>query len=176
MRITKTRFTLAAVSAILLVAGTSTTKAGDIAQTAADVGGFTQLLHAARMAGVEAKLKGKGPFTVFAPTDEAFGRLPAGTLFKLLSPENKALLTALLNAHIVPGAYSAERLEKAKAKEFTIPSLAGPLTIIKLGGLSAGGAKVVKTDVKADNGLIHVVDQVVIPPKIAAALVKSSRK
>jgi len=175
MQMSKRPLAYAAVLAAMLATASSGARAGDIVDTATQAGGFTQLLHAARIAGLEQTLRGKGPLTVFAPTDEAFGKLPKGTLFKLLAPENKALLAAVVKAHVVAGAYPAERLEKAKAVEYTIPAVGTPLTIKKGGGITADGAKVVKTDIKADNGIIHVVEQVVIPPKVAAALARSGR-
>lgn len=163
---------IAATLAMLLTAGVTPVRAADIVDTAAQAGGFGQLLHAARMAGLEATLRGKGPLTVFAPTDEAFGKLPKGTLFKLLEPERKAQLVALLKAHVAAGDYPAARLEKPKAKEFSIPTAGGALTINRANGLTAGGSKVVKADVKADNGTIHVIDKVIVPATVAAALAK----
>lgn len=163
---------LAAALAMALTAGVTPARAADIVDTAAQAGGFAQLLHAVRMTGLEATLRGKGPLTVFAPTDEAFGKLPKGTLFKLLEPERKAQLVALLKAHVAAGDYPAARLEKAKAAEYSIPTAGGPLTIKRGNGLMAGAGKVVKADVKADNGTIHVIDQVIVPAAVAAALAK----
>jgi uncharacterized surface protein with fasciclin (FAS1) repeats len=163
---------LVAALAMALAASTTPARAADIVDTAAKAGGFGQLLHAVRMAGLEATLRGKGPMTVFAPSDEAFGKLPKGTLFKLLEPERKAQLVALLKAHVANGDYPAARLEKPKAKEFSIPTAGGQLTIKRANGLMAGAGKVVKADVKADNGTIHVIDQVIVPAAVAAALAK----
>lgn len=172
MSISKLKTPLAAAVAVALAAGMTPARAADIVDTAANAGGFSQLLHAVRMAGLEATLRGKGPMTVFAPSDEAFGKLPKGTLFKLLEPERKAQLVALLKAHVASGDYPAARLEKPKAKEFSIPTSGGQLTIKRGNGLMAGAGKVVKADVKADNGTIHVIDQVIVPAAVSAALAK----
>lgn len=164
---------LSSLSLAALLLSSNIASAGHIVATAREAGGFGQLLNAARAAGLEPVLSGKGPVTLFAPSDAAFGRLPQGALFKLLQPESKALLAALLKAHVVAGDYPAARLRNAKANEYTIPAAGGPLTISKAGGLKAGGATVVNADMKADNGVIHMIDAVIIPPKVAAALAKA---
>lgn len=151
--------------AILLLAPTSgiaTEKpAGDIVDTAASAGKFTTLVAAVKAAGLVDTLKGKGPFTVFAPTDEAFAKLPAGTVENLLKPENRDQLVKLLTYHVVAGkvlAKDAAKLTKAKTVE------GGTLTIkAHGGGLMIDDANVVAADVMATNGVIHVVDTVLMP-------------
>ena len=133
----------------------------DIVDTAVAAGSFKTLAAALKAAGLIDTLKGKGPFTVFAPTDEAFAKLPAGTVENLLKPENKAQLTAILTYHVVPGAVSAAqvtRLKDAKTvngQTVKIASMGGSVMVDK--------ATVVKTDIKASNGVIHVIDTVMLP-------------
>jgi uncharacterized surface protein with fasciclin (FAS1) repeats len=133
----------------------------DIVDTAVAAGSFKTLAAALKAAGLVETLKGAGPFTVFAPTDEAFAKLPAGTVETLLKPENKAKLTAILTYHVVPGnvpSTQAVKLTSAKTvngKELTLKVDGGSLFIDK--------AKVVKADVNASNGVIHVIDTVVLP-------------
>ena len=114
-----------------------------------------------KAADLEATLKGTGPFTVFAPTDDAFAALPAGTVEELLKPENKAKLASILTYHVVPGnvpSSEAVKLTSAKTvngKDLTFSTANG--------GLEVNGAKVVKADIAASNGVIHVIDKVVLP-------------
>jgi uncharacterized surface protein with fasciclin (FAS1) repeats len=135
--------------------------AADIVDTAASAGNFNTLVAAVKAAGLVDTLKGKGPFTVFAPTDEAFAKLPAGTVENLLKPENKEQLVKLLTYHVVAGkvlAKDAAKLSEAKTVE------GGTLRITKKGGgLMIDDANVVAADVKASNGVIHVVDTVLMP-------------
>lgn len=133
----------------------------NILQTAAAAGSFSTLAAAIKAAGLEETLSGPGPFTVFAPTDEAFAKLPAGTVDSLLKPENKAKLVAVLTYHVVPGTVLAKDvLSSAKLK-----TVQGQDLSIRIDGsdVSVDGAKVVKTDVMASNGVIHVIDSVVLP-------------
>lgn len=136
----------------------------DIVDTAVGAGTFKTLAAALGAADLVATLKGEGPFTVFAPTDEAFAKLPAGTVEGLLKPENKDKLKEILLLHVVPGnVYAADVVKLTEAKT------AGgkTLTISTAGGVKVGTAKgqsnVVKTDVKAKNGVIHVIDAVILP-------------
>lgn len=146
-----------------LVATQKTDKAvkKDIVDTAVGAGQFKTLVAAVKAAGLVDTLKGKGPFTVFAPTDEAFAKLPEGTVENLLKPENKDKLTALLTYHVVSGkvlAADAAKLSSAKTvngKELTIKAKDGKVMIDK--------ATVVKTDIDASNGVIHVIDSVLMP-------------
>lgn len=133
----------------------------DIVDTAVGAGSFTTLVAAIKAADLVDTLKGKGPFTVFAPTDEAFAKLPAGTLDDLLKPENKAKLQAILTYHVVPGKVMAAdvvKLKKAKTAQ-------GQELAIKVadGKVTVDNANVVKTDIACSNGVIHVIDTVVLP-------------
>ena len=133
----------------------------NIVDTAVAAGSFKTLAAALQAAGLVDTLKGKGPFTVFAPTDAAFAKLPAGTLDDLLKPENKAKLTAILTYHVVPGevlAAQAAKLSSAKTVN------GASLTIHATGGkVMIDNATVTKADVLASNGVIHVIDTVVLP-------------
>ncbi len=130
----------------------------DIVETAVSAGSFNTLAAALKAAGLVDTLKGKGPFTVFAPTDEAFAKLPAGTLDDLLKPENKAKLTRILTYHVVAGRVMASDVVKLDSAK----TVAGPsLRISTTGGsVMVDNANVVKTDVLASNGVIHVIDSV----------------
>jgi uncharacterized surface protein with fasciclin (FAS1) repeats len=133
----------------------------DIVETAAAAGSFGTLLKAATAAGLAPTLKGKGPFTVFAPTDEAFAKLPSETLASLLLPQNKEKLAGILKAHVVEGRVFAD--QAAKLPSATVLSgQALPLAKSET-GLSIGGANIVATDINASNGVIHVIDSVIIP-------------
>jgi uncharacterized surface protein with fasciclin (FAS1) repeats len=147
-----------------LVAGTSAAQAQatrDIVDTAVAAGSFKTLAKALQAADLVETLKGAGPFTVFAPTDEAFAKLPAATLNDLLKPENKAKLRRILTYHVVPGRVSAAEVVKLR----TAKAVSGDAIGITAGGdtVTVAGARVVKTDVPASNGLIHVIDTVMLP-------------
>jgi len=149
--------------AFALVAGTRVALAQekDIVDTAVAAGSFKTLAAALQAAGLVDTLKGKGPFTVFAPTDEAFAKLPKGTVEDLLKPENKAKLTAILTYHVVPGAVMAAQVASLKeAKTVNGQSLK---VSVKDGVAMVDSAKVVKTDIKTSNGVIHVIDTVLLP-------------
>jgi len=139
---------------------TSTASAADIVD-AAVAGKFNTLVAAVKAAGLVDTLKGKGPFTVFAPTDEAFAKLPAGTLENLLKPENKEKLQQILKYHVVSGQVMAKdvmKMHSAKTLE------GGNLTIeAGTGGVMVNQSHVTKTDIAASNGVIHVVDSVLLP-------------
>lgn len=140
--------------------------ADDIVDTAVKAGSFKTLVAAVKAAGLVDTLKGKGPFTVFAPTDDAFAKLPKGTVDNLLKPENKAQLTSILTYHVVAGKYDAARITKARTKHYGIKSVQGAdISVNFTNGVKVSGANVVKTDVGASNGIIHVIDQVIMPPK-----------
>jgi uncharacterized surface protein with fasciclin (FAS1) repeats len=134
----------------------------DIVDTAVAAGSFKTLAAALQAAGLVDALKGTGPFTVFAPTDEAFAKLPAGTLDSLLKPENKDKLAAILKYHVVSGkVMSAQAVKLTSA--ITLEGSALKLEV-KGGSLYVSGAKVTSADVEASNGVIHVIDTVVLPP------------
>jgi uncharacterized surface protein with fasciclin (FAS1) repeats len=133
----------------------------DIVDTAVTAGSFKTLVTAIKAAGLVETLKGKGPFTVFAPTDEAFAKLPAGTLDNLLKPENKEKLKGILTYHVVPGKVMAKDVVTLKEAKTVNGQM---LTItLKDGKVMVDKANVVKTDVGASNGVIHVVDAVLMP-------------
>lgn len=135
-------------------------KATDIVDTAVAAGSFNTLATALKAAGLVETLKGKGPFTVFAPTDDAFKKLPAGTLEKLLA--DKAQLTKVLTYHVVSGKVMAAdvvKLTEAKTVEGSSVKIA-----VRDGKVKVNDSNVVKTDVGASNGVIHVIDTVLLPP------------
>lgn len=159
------RAAVAAAGLALSLAVTVPAKAQDIVDVASGAGSFKTLVAAVQAAGLVDTLKGKGPFTVFAPTDEAFAKLPKGTVDDLLKPANKSKLQAILKYHVVPGKYDAARITKAKAKVYGLKSAQGALIPIDIrSGVKAGPATVVKPDVAASNGVIHVIDTVLLPP------------
>jgi uncharacterized surface protein with fasciclin (FAS1) repeats len=135
----------------------------DIVDTAVAAGNFNTLAKALTAAGLVETLKGPGPFTVFAPTDAAFAKLPAGTLDDLLKPENKEKLVAILTYHVVPGKVEARQVAKmseaktVNGKELKIMAHDGKVMV--------DNADVVKTDIECSNGVIHVIDSVLLPPQ-----------
>lgn len=136
-------------------------EAKDIVDTAVGAGDFTTLVAAVKAAGLVETLKGEGPFTVFAPTDAAFGKLPAGTVEDLLKPENKEKLVAILTYHVVPGkVMAADVVKLTEAK--TVQGKAAKIKV-EDGTVMVDGAKVVKTDIPCSNGVIHVIDAVILP-------------
>ena len=144
----------------ILMAG-SHTKNQDIVDTAVHAGSFNTLVAAVKAADLVETLKGQGPFTVFAPTDDAFAKLPQGTVDDLLKPENKAKLQAILTYHVVPGKVMAAdvvKIDSAKTvngQSLTIETMYGSVMV--------DNAKVVKADIECTNGVIHVIDTVVLP-------------
>ncbi len=132
-------------------------QAKDIVDTAVAAGDFKTLAAALQQAGLVDTLKGKGPFTVFAPTGAAFAKVPKAQLDALLA--DKAKLTAVLTYHVVPGAVMAKDVKAGAVK--TVQG--GSLTVSTMGGVKVDNANVVKTDIVADNGVIHVIDTVVMP-------------
>lgn len=139
-----------------------TAAAKDIVAIASGDAQFKTLTKALGSAGLVTTLQGKGPFTVFAPTDAAFAALPKGTVDDLLKPENKAKLTKILTYHVVPGAVLSTSLKSGDVKSVEGTSLK---VAVSTGKVTVGGANVVKADIKAINGVIHVIDKVLIPPK-----------
>jgi uncharacterized surface protein with fasciclin (FAS1) repeats len=141
----------------------ATERAGqkDIVDTAVAAGSFKTLAAALQAAGLVDTLKGPGPFTVFAPTDEAFAKLPAGTVEDLLKPENKAKLTAILTYHVVPGRVPAARVTGMSSA----PTVNGKALSIATenGAVMVSGARVVQPDILCSNGVIHVIDTVMLP-------------
>ena len=163
-------FSLALVLAIvassqLAVAGdcqcSKAEKPKDVVDTAADAGNFKTLAAALKAADLIETLKGEGPFTVFAPTDKAFGKLPKGTVEELLKPENKGKLTSILTYHVVPGRVMAAdvvKLSKAKTVQGSEANIR-----VKEGKVYVDNALVTDPDIKAGNGVIHVIDSVIVP-------------
>lgn len=135
-------------------------KKPNIVETAVAAGSFKTLVAAVQAAGLVETLSGKGPFTVFAPTDEAFAKLPAGTVESLLKPENKDKLVAILTYHVVPGLVTAKDVKTMKAK-----TVNGQEVSLKVSasGVTIDAAKVIKTDIMTSNGVIHVIDSVILP-------------
>ncbi|SEK32890.1 Uncaracterized surface protein containing fasciclin (FAS1) repeats [Roseovarius nanhaiticus] len=132
----------------------------DIVDTAVDAGTFTTLVAAAEAAGLVDTLRGDGPLTVFAPTDEAFAALPDGTVDDLLKPENKDKLSAILTYHVVPGAVMSGDLSDG----MTAATVEGSDVTIKTeGGVMVNEANVTNADIEASNGVIHVIDSVLMP-------------
>lgn len=151
----------AAAAGILLVGSTARAQEKDIVDTAVAAGSFSTLAKALQAGELVATLKGKGPFTVFAPTDEAFAKLPAGTLADLLKPENKAKLQAILTYHVVPGKVMASEVTGLKSAR-TVNGQSLKIAV-KDGGVMIDSAHVVKTDITTSNGVIHVIDTVLLP-------------
>jgi len=154
----KKLFIASALGASLIA---SSSYAADIVDTASSNGSFKTLVAAVQAAGLVETLKGAGPFTVFAPTDEAFAALPAGTIDDLLKPENKDKLTKILTYHVVSGKVMSADL-KDGMKAATVEG--AEITVDLDNGAMVNDAKVVTADVAADNGVIHVIDKVLMPP------------
>lgn len=139
--------------------------AGTIVDIASATDGFGTVVAAIQAAGLTETLAGEGPFTVFAPTDEAFAALPAGLVDALLLPENKDALTKILTYHVVPGTVMA-----ADITDGDVATVEGQnVTLSTADGVTVNGAKVVQADIVADNGVIHVIDAVIVPPDVDAA-------
>ncbi len=147
------------ILATVALAGAATVaQAKDIVDTAVAAGSFNTLVKAVQAAGLVDTLKGTGPFTVFAPTDEAFAKLPAGTLDGLL--KDKAALAKVLTYHVVPGKVMAADVKTGEAK--TVQGQSVKL-VVNAGKVTVDGANVIKADVGASNGVIHVIDKVILP-------------
>ena len=152
----------AAVAVIVLAATTARAQEKDIVDTAVAAGSFKTLATALTAGDLIQTLKGKGPFTVFAPTDEAFAKLPAATLADLLKPENKAKLVAILTYHVVPGKVMASQVVGMKSAK-TVNGASLKISVMD-GKVMVDQAHVVKTDIVTSNGVIHVIDAVLLPP------------
>jgi uncharacterized surface protein with fasciclin (FAS1) repeats len=145
------------VASILALGVAFSVQAKDIVDTAVSAGNFKTLATALTAAGLIDTLKGKGPFTVFAPTDAAFAKIPKADLDALL--KDKAKLTAVLTYHVVPGKVMAADVKAGKVKSVQ----GSEITVATMGGVTVDGAKVTATDIVADNGVIHVIDTVILP-------------
>jgi len=160
------QFAVGIAAASMLMMGAVTMSAGagqgkDIVDTAVEAGSFKTLAKALTAADLVSTLKGAGPFTVFAPTDEAFAKLPAGTLENLLKPENKAQLRRILTYHVVSGKVMAADVVKLKSAK----AVSGDMISIAVTGstVMVNNSRVVKTDIATSNGVIHVIDTVLMP-------------
>jgi uncharacterized surface protein with fasciclin (FAS1) repeats len=153
---------LALVACLAAVSPARAQQTKDIVDTAVAAGSFKTLAKALAAADLVGTLTGPGSFTVFAPTDEAFAKLPAGTLDHLLKPENKAMLVRVLTYHVVPGKVMAADVVTISSTK----AVSGDALNIKVAGgdVMVGKARVVKTDIAASNGVIHVIDHVLLPP------------
>jgi uncharacterized surface protein with fasciclin (FAS1) repeats len=151
-----------AMAGMLAAASPALAQQKDIVDTAVAAGSFTTLAKALAAADLVSTLKGPGPYTVFAPTDEAFAKLPSGTLDELLKPENKAKLRRILTYHVVAGKVTAADVAKVSSAK----AVSGDTLHITVDGgtVMANQARVVKTDIVASNGVIHVIDTVMLPP------------
>jgi uncharacterized surface protein with fasciclin (FAS1) repeats len=142
-------------------AATSNQNLGQLAEAASTQGSFTILTKAVQAAGLTSNLSAQGPYTVFAPTDDAFKALPTGTVDSLLKPENKTKLVQLLSYHVVPG-----RITSSQLKSGNVKTVAGTNVTVSVSGsgVTVNKAKVTQADIPASNGIVHVVDQVILPP------------
>ena len=152
---------VAALAACFALSGQAISNEADIVDTAVGAGDFTTLAAALEAAGLVETLKGEGPFTVFAPTDEAFSKLPEGTVENLLKPENIDQLTAILTYHVVPGAVKAA--DVVSLSEATTVNGANIAIAVEGESVMINDATVVAADVMASNGVIHVIDTVILP-------------
>ena len=145
------------LASLLAFGALTSAQAADIVDTAVAAGSFKTLVTAVQAAGLVDTLKGPGPFTVFAPTDEAFAKIPKATLDALL--KDKAALTKVLTYHVAPGKVMAKDVKAGMVKTVQGSSI----TVATTGGVKVDSANVVKTDIAADNGVIHVIDTVIMP-------------
>jgi uncharacterized surface protein with fasciclin (FAS1) repeats len=141
-------------------AAATCTAGKDLVAVASGADNFKTLVAAVKAAGLVETLQSKGPYTIFAPTDAAFAKLPAGTVESLLKPENKEKLVAILTYHVVSGKVLAADVKTGEAK--TVQGQSVKL-VVSDAGVTVDNAKVIKTDVLADNGVIHVIDTVILP-------------
>ncbi|WP_425078199.1 fasciclin domain-containing protein [Ruegeria denitrificans] len=155
------RRTFMGAAAALAFAMPLKAQAADIVDTAVAAGSFNTLVAAVQAAGLVDTLKGEGPFTVFAPTDEAFAALPEGTVETLLKPENRDQLVAILTYHVVPAKVMSGDIAGKRAKVLTVQG--DRLSVNAKNGVKVNDAKVVQADIEASNGVIHVVDAVILP-------------
>lgn len=155
------RRTFMGAAAALAFAMPLKAQAADIVDTAVSAGSFNTLVAAVQAAGLVDTLKGEGPFTVFAPTDEAFAALPEGTVETLLKPENKDQLISILTYHVVPAKVMSGEIAGKRTKVLTVQG--DRLSVNGKNGVKVNDAKVIQADIEASNGVIHVVDAVIIP-------------
>ena len=159
--IRRTFLAMTTAAAMLSAPAFAESHSKDIVDTAVGAGTFTTLVAAVEAAGLVETLKGPGPFTVFAPTDAAFAALPAGTVEDLLKPENKDQLVAVLTYHVVPDKVMSTDLSEG----LTAATVQGAdVTITLEGGAKVNGAVISTADIEASNGVIHVIDSVILPP------------
>ena len=152
---------LALFAAMAIAVAPASAGKKDIVDTAVGAGQFKTLVAAVKAAGLVDTLKGKGPFTVFAPTDAAFAKLPKGTVEDLLKPENKAKLVAVLTYHVVPGKVMSKDIA---GKTLKAKSVQGQkISVDATNGVKVDNATVVKADIATSNGVIHVIDNVILP-------------
>lgn len=155
------QLTIAAATATMMTFSASAANAADIVDTAASAGSFNTLVAAVKAAGLVDTLKGTGPFTVFAPTDAAFDKLPAGTVEDLLKPENKDKLVQILTYHVVPGKVMSGDIAGKTTMAKTVQG--SEVKIDASSGVMIDNAAVTQADIAADNGVIHVIDTVILP-------------
>ncbi|HEX8550430.1 MAG TPA: fasciclin domain-containing protein [Abditibacteriaceae bacterium] len=171
------KLTCLATAGAVALSLNSAVQADTIADVAMSNDQFSTLVTAVKAAGLPPALKGKGPLTVFAPTNAAFAKLPKGTVQMLLKPENKSTLVKILTYHVVPGRVSGKKV-MGMMSGANVKTLQGEKLAIRMGNgvmldpFYSGKARVTKTDVKASNGVIHVIDTVLIPPSVARAMAK----
>lgn len=157
----KSLYAMIVAAAMVLPFSAAHAETKDIVDTAAGAGKFQTLVTAVKAAGLVETLKGTGPFTVFAPTDEAFAKLPKGTVDDLLKPENKAKLAAILTYHVIPGKVMAADIKGKKTNVKTVQG--SDLAVDATDGVKINDATVTTADVATSNGVIHIIDTVVMP-------------
>jgi uncharacterized surface protein with fasciclin (FAS1) repeats len=150
-------------AALFVAVASTNAQAANIVQTAQGAGTFNTLVAAAKAAGLADSLANKGPLTVFAPTDAAFRKLPKGTVENLLKPENKAQLAAILAYHVVPSRIAAKDVPHKPTLVGTLNGRNQVQAVRRGNAVRVDGVRVVKADINADNGVIHVIDRVLIP-------------
>ena len=155
------KYAIVMLAALPMTFTAFTAKAGDIVDTAASADQFSTLVAAVKAAGLVETLKGDGPFTVFAPTNEAFAALPEGTVENLLKPENKEQLVAVLTYHVIPGKVMSSDIAGKTAEVKTVQG--SELSIDATSGVMVDNATVTTADIITSNGIIHVIDKVVLP-------------
>jgi len=153
----------ATMFAFLLTVSVAKAQSKDIVELAVGADNLKTLVAAVKAAGLVETLQSAGPFTVFAPTDAAFAALPAGTLEMLLKPENKDKLVAILTYHVVAGNVMSTDLKEGMQASTVQGS---KVTVSLKGGAKINGAKVIAADVKASNGVVHIIDKVILPPNM----------
>jgi uncharacterized surface protein with fasciclin (FAS1) repeats len=151
----------ALVGSVLAFGSISAVSAGDIVDTAISAGDFNTLVAAVKAAGLVDTLKGDGPFTVFAPTDDAFAALPEGTVENLLKPENREQLVSILTYHVVPGKVMSSDVNMKKLEATTVQG--SKVSINGMSGVYVDNVKVIKANIETENGIIHVIDSVILP-------------